>query len=233
MIASESEKLRDLLRELEKAKSNERVVNSLNERQQDLVELRNSMRTAFDSFAVLNKRITVKQKPDGEKSLTYIGGLRETLKADPEGITKGRDFTRMKKAVDKLADELGTTTIEAWKDFVAKSQPKLDANQVGQARQLQAHKEDVQKLEDLNSQSKKLSRQPPENEEAFAGLESHWVTIRTLISSLPSPSDNPEIQAFLESANSREGAQLELMTEEVIDWLKKQKMSKKFRIHQA
>jgi hypothetical protein len=234
VIAKEIEVLRDLLKGLEKAKSNERIMKSLNERQVELMELRDATRTAFDSFAAINKRAVIAQRPDGEKALKYIRDVQETLKsADPEGITKGRIFTTMRNAITKLASEIDVTTIEAWKDFVVKFQPKLDPNQVEQARRLPGHKDDVLQLESLDSKSKKLSGKPPQDDEAFAALESLWATIRSLVISLPSPSDNPEIQAFLEAANSREGAPIDLMTEEVMDWLKKQKMSKKFRIHQA
>ena len=139
----------------------------------------------------------------------------------------------MKNALGKIADTLDEATKETWKDFLAKSKPKLDANQVGQARQLQVHKADVERLEELEALAKRAVRKPPVDEEAFADIESQWQTIRELVTSLPSPSDNPEIQAFLEAANSRDGAPIELMTEEVLDWLKEQSMSKKFRIRQA
>lgn len=233
MISTECEKLRDLLRGLEKAKTNKRVVESLNELQQDLVELHAKAQTSFRSYEALNKREAVSGTPNGSKAQKYVADLRAALKEDPESITKGRGFTTMKNALSKIAEVLNKATKETWKDFLAKSKPKLDANQVGQARQLQAHKADVARLEELEALAKRAVRKPPVDEEAFAAIESQWKIIRQLVTSLPSPSDNPEIQAFLEAANSRDGAPIELMTEEVLDWLKEQSMSKKFRIHQA
>ena len=233
MIATKCETLRDLLRGLEKAKTNKRVVESLGDCQEALVILRDKADASFSSYKAMNNREAVSDTPDGSKAQKYISDLRSALKDDPESITKGRGFTTMKKAMEKIADALDVATKETWKDYLAKSKPRIDSNQVGQARQLQSHKDDVVLLEQLDSLVTRAMRKPPAGEGAFVDIESQWQKIRDLIKSLPSPSDNPEIQAFLEAANSRDGAAVELMTEEVIDWLKKQKMSKKFRIHQA
>ncbi len=233
MITTECERLRDLLRGLEKAKTNKRVVESLNERQRDLTDLHAKAKQAFQSYKVVDKRESVIPIPDGTKAQKFVADLRVALKEEPESITKGRGFTTMKNAIGKIADSLNEATKETWKDFLAKSQPRLDANQVAQSRQLQAHKADATRLQDLNDSSKRAARKPPTDEEAFVLIESRWKQIRELIKSLPSPSDHPEIQAFLEAANSRNGASIELMTTEVLDWLKEQSMSKKFRIHQA
>lgn len=233
MITTECEKLRDLLRGLEKAKANKRVVESLAKCEQDLVDLRDKAKSSFQAFEAMNKRETVPGTPNGTKAQSHVAGLRTALKTDPESITKGHGFTNMRKAIDKIAVALDTATKEAWKDYLAKSKPKLDANQLSQARQMQAHKADVVRLEELDGLAKRAARKPPADEEAFASVESQWESIRDLIKSIPSPNTNPEIQAFLEATNTRDGASIELMTEEVIDWLKKASNSKKFRVHQA
>ena len=233
MIATECEKLRDLLKGLENAKTNERIVNALNERRKDLKDVCQKSLASFNSFEAMNKRQVISGTPDGSRARKRIADLRTALSGDPESITKGRGLTDMINAMKKIADTLNDVTNEAWKDYLAKSKPKLDANQLGQARQIGTHRESVDRLEYWKKQADSLVRKPPLDEEAFAAIEALWQNMRKLMSSLPSPSDNPEVQAFLDAANSREGAPIELMTPDVLAWLKEQSMSQKFRIHQA
>ena len=88
MIATECEKLRDLLRGLEKAKANQRTVESLNKRQEDdLNELCENTRASFESFEAMNKRNAIANIPDGGKAKNYVTDLRTALGEDPESIT--------------------------------------------------------------------------------------------------------------------------------------------------
>jgi len=51
-----------------------------------------------------------------------------------------------------------------------------------------------------------------------------------MIAELPAVADDPIVQEFLKAANSRTGASLELLTEEVRKWLKENNVANKYRI---
>jgi hypothetical protein len=51
-----------------------------------------------------------------------------------------------------------------------------------------------------------------------------------MIAELPAVSDDPLVQEFLKAENSRTGASLDLLTEEVRAWLKRNKITNKYCI---
>lgn len=231
MITDDCVKLRQLMTRFESAKRNEQLVGKLTERKKDLTEIRDLLKTAVDRLMPLRIRkasLGTIPSADRDKAVTRLDALRETLSTNPEDITKGRDFTTLMGSLKKLADDIDALVNEAWKPFLERVCAKPDETQLKQFES--SYSDTVKDIRKLEGDAKRQYRAPPRNEESMAALEQTWERIRELARSLPAPSADPQVQLFLDAANSGNGAALELLTPNVLAWLKEQKMQSRFRI---
>ena len=231
MIAEECARLREQLEELKEANERRKVVAQLDGRRQDLVDLRNEVLDVSNSLNAISSRVSLEGEVDVAKALTRVKGIREALENDPLSITKGRDFANMKKAFEKFSQDGSAIAADTWENYLARgAQPKVDANQLAQAKQQKDFKATVVRLEARETYAKKIAKSPPGNEEEFKEIEDAWEDIRQLISELPELASDPTVQKFLEAANSRDGATLDLLTDEVRDWLEENSISINYRV---
>lgn len=233
MLADDSKALLALLTDLDRARRVRRLCDALAERQEELQAIKAEVDRADNVYLALSKREAIRVVVDGTKSLSYATELRSALSTDPESMTKGRGFTYFKSSFKKLVDAINTACAESWQTHRDKLQPRVDSEQLELAKQIPGHQQDAERLEYLASTMKRQSNVPPESEQAFVDIEKRWQDIRDLIARLPQPTKNPEIQAFLKAANSREGASLELLTDQVRSWLANSAIGKKFRVRPA
>ncbi len=230
MIADDCKALRLQLEQVTKAKRNEQTVHQLNERRTDLLELKEKVVAAVVSLQALAKRTTIVGKLDATKAVDRIQKLREALKNDPQSITKGRDLAYMKSAFEKFTDEASKATELTWDQYLPRARPKVDANQVAQAEQQEAFKTKAVQLKARVKHAEQSSKRAPSTETEFVELEAVWQDIRRLLEALPAVTNDPKVRDFLEAANSSKGASLDMLTEEVIVWLKENKTHDKYRI---
>jgi FtsZ-binding cell division protein ZapB len=231
MITDDCAKLSELLSQVENAKRNEQLVNKLSERKAEVRKLRDKLLASTNRLAPLRSRdAKLEQLPDASSAFTRVTTMRETLAQNPADITKGRDFTTLRTIFEKLADKVDTVVETAWPDFVERFRAKTDKTQLKQCETFSTHATTVRRIEALEIETKRLQRRPPQNEEAMKALEGKWEEIRDLVKSLPAVNSDPEIQAFIDAANSRDGASLDLLSSKVRAWLAEQKMTAKFRI---
>ena len=230
MIADDCKALRLQLEQVTKAKLNEQTVNQLNERRADLLELKEKVVAAVVSLQALAKRTTIIGKLDAIKAADRVQKLREALKNDPQSITKGRDLTYMKSAFEKFTDEASKAIESTWDQYLPRARPNVDANQVAQAEQQEAFKTKAVQLKTRVKQADQMSRRAPMTETEFVELEAIWQDIRGLREALPAVTNDPKVRDFLKAANSAKGASLDMLTQEVIDWLRENKTHDKYRI---
>ena len=230
MIADDCRNLRQQLEQVAKAEANEKVVEQLNLRRAELVEVRDKVIAAIESFQAIASRTTTTGNLDATKAFERVQKLRVALMADPQSITKGRDLTYMKSAFDKFTDDVSKATVTTWEQYLPRARPNVDANQVAQAEQQEAFKSKATQIKSRAKYAESLSKQPPATEAEFADLEAVWLDVRTLIESLPGVTNDPKVRDFLKAANSPKGASLDILTEEVLAWLKENKTADKYRI---
>ena len=231
MITEDCSRLRKLLEGLTASEQNKELVNGLRERKQDLGPVRDQLRSAADGLQPLNARGVQYEKyptADQNKAQDRLAKMRETLATAPKDITKGRDFTTLKNGLEKLASDMVEMAATSWKSYVVREQPAVDQAQLGQYRR--SHAVAVREIEDLVTSTKRLARKPPLNEEDMSLLETKWERIRELVRSLPKASTEPAVNTFIDAANERGGAELDLLTPEVLQWLMEEGMLDKFRI---
>lgn len=230
MIAEECKKLRKQLEEVAQAEERENIHEQLESRRVELVEVREALLAVTNSLKALSARTELVGDLDSTKCIDRIRKIRESLLADPLSITKGRQFTDMRKALEKFEAE-GTRCADAtWAQFMPRAKPSVDTNQLAQAEQQNDFKTIVLKLRSRAKYAETLGKKPPANEEDFAELESAWEDIREMMSELPDVADDPLVQEFLKAANSSGGASIDLLTDEVRAWLLENNIADKYRI---
>lgn len=230
MIAEECKKLRQQLEELALAEERETVHDQLEQRRCELVEVRDMLLAVTNSLKALSARTGLVGDLDPAKCLDRVRKVRESLLVDPLSITKGRQFTDMRRAFEKFATDGSACAEATWAQFMPRAKPSVDMNQLAQAEQQNDFKSIAVKLKNRAKYAEQLGKKPPANEEDFAEIESAWDDIRQMMAALPDVADDPVVQEFLKAANSSGGASIELLTDEVRTWLQENKIADKYRI---
>ncbi len=230
MIADDCKKLRQQLELVAKAKANEKIVEQLNLRKNELLQLKNKVVAATVSLEAVGSRTKIIGKLDATKAYERVQKLRIALKDDPQTITNGRDLTNMSSAFNKFTEHVLAATTATWDQYLLRAQPNVDANQIAQAEQQEAFKKTVRELKSKVELAEFLSKSHPTSETGFVTLETVWQDIRILIESLPAVTNDPKVREFLKAANSLNGAPLDMLTKEVRLWLNENKASDKYRI---
>lgn len=230
MIADDCKKLRQQLELVAKAKANEKIVEQLNLRKNELLQLKVKVVAATVSLEAVGSRTKIIGKLDATKAYERVQKLRIALKDDPQTITNGRDLTNMSSAFNKFTEHVLAATTATWDQYLLRAQPNVDANQIAQAEQQEAFKKTVRELKSKVELAEFLSKSHPTSETGFVTLETVWQDIRILIESLPAVTNDPKVREFLKAANSLNGAPLDMLTKEVRLWLNENKASDKYRI---
>jgi hypothetical protein len=230
MIAEECKKLCEQLKELKEAKEREHAHEQLEQRRRELVEVRDMLLAVTNSLKALSARTGLLGELDPTKCLERVRKIRQSLSDNPLNITQGRQFTDMRRAFEKFANEGNACAEATWAQFMPRARPTVDANQLVQAEQQNDFKAIAFKLKDRAKHAGQLEKKPPANEEEFTVIESTWDDIREMIALLPDVADDPVVQAFLKAANSSGGAPIELLTDEVRAWLQENRIADKYRI---
>ena len=149
MIAEECKKLRQQLEELALAEERETVHDQLEQRRCELVEVRDMLLAVTNSLKAISARTKLVVDLDAEKCLDRVRKIRESLLADPLSITKGRQFTDMRKAFEKFATDGNACAEATWLQFMPRARPSVDTNQLAQAEQQKDFKAIAGKLKNL------------------------------------------------------------------------------------
>lgn len=230
MIAEECKKLRAQLEEVAQAEERENVVEQLESRRTELFALRESVISVTNSLKAMSSRTEIVGKLDPTKAIERVQKIREALMTDPLSITKGRDFSNMKKAFEKFAEDSSAAAEATWELYMPKARPSVDTNQLAQAEQQKDFATIALQLKTRAKYAEKIGKKPPADEDEFLEIESAWADIRQMISELPDVADDPKVQKFLKAANSQCGASIDLLTDEVRAWLRDNNVAEKYRI---
>lgn len=230
MIAEECKKLRQQLEELALAEEREAVHDQLEQRRCELFELRDMLLAVTNSLKALSARTKLVGDLDPSKCIERVRKVRESLLVHPLSITKGRQFTDMRKAFEKFATDGRACAEATWAQFMPRAKPSVDTNQLAQAEQQNDFKAIAFKLKNRAKYAEQLGKKHPANEEDFAEIESAWDDIREMMAALPDAAEDPLVQEFLKAANSSKGASIDLLTDEVRAWLQENKIADKYRI---
>ena len=147
MITEDCTRLRQLMASLKSAERNEELVRDLSGRKENLKTLRDRFRQSADRVLPLkSRRVELGQLPlaEGNKALTRLETMRDKLAENPEGITKGRDFSTLVKSFEKLSSTFDDVVNDVWKPYADRQSPSVDSAQLQQCRR--SHKSVVEEL---------------------------------------------------------------------------------------
>lgn len=230
MIAEDCKSLRSQLEQLAKAELNEKIAEQLSERRKELLELKTKVVNSVVPLQALAMRTKIDGKLDATNAFERVKKMREALKSDPQSISKGRDLTNMKSAFEKFAEETSKATELTWNQYLPRARPNVDANRIAQAEQQEAFRTKAIQLKARVKHADQTSKRSPLTEAEFVELEAVWEDIRELLEALPAVTNDPKVREFLKAANSSKGASLDLLTDEVIAWLRENNTLEKYRI---
>lgn len=223
-----------LLGRLEQARQKQTLADALNKRASELQEVElpflvsvSSLRTLRENGIVSDSRL-----PPSSKVTERVVAMRQQLRAEPNDVTKGQAFNQLCRAVKSLAEHCDELAATSWSEHVKTKAPVVDKALLDQHRDSPKHANTVGELERILPTLKPLTRRPPPNRETLKSIEQYWERVRQCLRALPM-TDDPEVQAFLNAAVSREGAALGLLTPTVIRWLEENGMLADFCIRRS
>ncbi len=223
-----------LLQKLEIARQERDLASKLNERAKELEEVADPFVNAMSSFHALcdQRIIRHSEMPDSSKAAGRVAEMRKVLAENPQNITKGRDFTLLRQSIGKLTDKCGELSAEAWKEYVNEQAPKVEKNVLNQFRDLPQYEHTVARIDELVGDLRWAERKAPADAEILHSIEEKWEELRECLAKLPVTED-PEVQAFLNAAISAEGAELDLLTPNVREYLDEHEMLADFCIRRS
>lgn len=182
-------------------------------------------------YAVFSQRddLSLGVEPDGSRVVSAAEAARTKIAENPLEITRGRTFTNLRNAVDRLVGEYRETIDQAWVAWVQNIAPKIDDAELSP---FEGHPEYRQTVADIKIKRGTLRRSEREQAEDATGFE----TVERLIAELCEllgrlPITAPdEVKTFLAATNSKEGASIDLFTDSVREWLRVNNQLDKYRI---
>ena len=220
-----------LLGKLEEMRQERALADRLNERAKELNEVVSPFVDAMSTFNALCDAgiVSHSKMPDSSKAANRVADLRRVLAENPQDITKGRDFSQLRQSVSKLAEKCGELSAEAWKGHVNELAPKVETSVLNQFRDLPQYKNTITRIDGLVAALRGTERKPPPDADTLRSIQEKWEELRECLAQLPVTED-PEVQAFLNAAISAEGAELDLLTPNVREYLEQHEMLKDFCI---
>ena len=196
----------------------------LDVRRADLEELRIALSQVKEPAEVLlgRERLSPKDLPDCTKALESCAKVEQLLDPAPlgntKGITAGQDYSHLLKRVRKVADELRSANAKSWTAVVTQHQGVDDAF--------------LRKVEAFPGQAKRVAgirvllrdfqeaiASIPANEETYRRFEVCYAKLQEASSELDPKAFPEPVRKFFRSAQSAEGARLDLFTDDVRQWL--------------
>ena len=155
--------------------------------------------------------------------------VRDRLAENPDGVAKGDgEFRKLLAACGTLATALGEASRGAWEAHAAARRARPDGARLKQAGQV-GRGDLVGQIRAAERDADRRAASPPTTPAGFDEAEAAWKKLTNLIDRLPEPTDDPEVNRFLQRTSAG-GAPLDLLTPAVADWLRDQDLTGDFRI---
>jgi hypothetical protein len=169
--------------------------------------------------------------PDVAALQAALQKVRANLAADPFAVTKGRDYKALLKHLDELLDQFRGQVVREWAAWVDRQTARIDDGELARYEALPGFSQVVADIRRLRNVVANLPKELRANDKEFEEAKDALDTLRAQIEKLPR-TDDPEIRAFLDTANGPDGAGLDLFTPKVAAWLKEptQGLYERYRI---
>lgn len=219
IAADRMQKLQDQAEELEK-------------RRQELFVARSKFQLMLTRAQVLVRHGVLEGAavPDMSGALRALGKVKEKLADEPGKLASGRDYRNLLEGTEHGSTQLDSVVTSAWTEMVASANP-VDQRLLERLRQVPGQEEVVERVEQTRDKLLELRDSPPTSDDdwlKFRALEQELKEGWTALDSSDLPDD---VVAFLQLAQSPEGAPEALWTIAVRAWFAKHEMLSGVRLH--
>lgn len=173
--------------------------------------------------------VVIDVEPDGAKVANAVAAARKKVAEGPLEVTRGRTFTNLKSAVEKVVVAYRETIDAAWAAWVQKNAPRIDDAELAPFEAGQEYRLTVSKLRFKRLALRRHEKEPAESEAQFGAVEEIIAEIRTLLDRLPITAPD-DVKKFLAATNSKDGAPIDLLTDSVRAWLRANNQIDTYRI---
>jgi hypothetical protein len=182
-------------------------------------------------YALFSDRadLSIDVEPDGAKVVSAAAAARKKVAEGPLEITRGRTFTNLKSAVEKVVGSYRETIDAAWVAWVQKNAPRIDDAELAPFEADPEYRQAVADLKAKRGTLRRHEKEPAESQAGFQEVEGVIAELRTLRDRLPITAPD-EVKTFLAATNSKDGAPIDLLTDPVRAWLRENNQTDKYRI---
>ncbi len=163
---------------------------------------------------------------------TAVAGLSRVIKRaedDPAAVSKGKDYSNLLEALDRVADTLEQLVDEAWSRFVERCDP-VEEQLLHRLVQVPGQAAQVRCVRELRDAFQQIVQEAPVSAEQYDAALEAAESLRRAWESLDHGDLPDSVLAFLNAARSRNGAPSDLWTDEVRLWLEGHNLLRSIRI---
>lgn len=196
-------------------------------RAEELKEARDQMATELDRLIVLrNKGVIVVRPPIPSTARDLLSEFSTRLATDTPDA--GKDFGRLKRAVDKVARELSASNIKAL-ELVSRDLPSIEESFLRQVEQIPGYAEQVANIRQRREALPRNLDLQSMNAQSLAEFLDKRDQLRDLADHLKPDEFPKEVLEFFK-ATRQGGAPLEKFTSVVSEWLEQRGQLKNVRV---
>jgi hypothetical protein len=197
----------------------------LEDKRQALVRYRSKLQNVVTTTGILVEHGCVKPEmlPDPIKLREALNRVIEAFNTDAVSIAKGRNFTTLTGQFEKTTKEISDANVVAWEKEVGKA-PTPNEALLDMVAQLPGQSTVVTELRTAYANLAEVSEKPP-------ATPSDWAHFQTRLQLVIKQNEelNPDgfprpVLDFCRAAQSSNGAQLSMLTDEVRNWLEEHNM---------
>lgn len=167
--------------------------------------------------------------PPVETAVASLSRVIKRAEDDPAAVSKGKDYSNLLEALDRVADTLEELVDEAWSRFVERCDP-VEEQLLHRLVQVPGQAPQVRRVRDLRDAFQQVVQEAPASAEQYDAALEAADTLRRAWESLDHGDLPDSVLAFLNAARSRNGAPADLWTDEVRLWLEGHNLLRSIRI---
>ena len=230
MISEDAKHLVELIERMNQLKANVDQRAGFRTRQSELEEAARELAKRVAAVNSLATRGAVKPNVGARANafLNHINTVASNFNQEPSWIISfnNRPFENSLKSLNAELDEYISSE---WRAYTERSR-HANAQVLDVLSGIPAFAQTVQKVRGLTARLEQRRSSRPTSEEDFEYFDDLVREVDAAWSELGSDEVPPNVEKFLKAAGGREGAGLDLLTDDVKEWLETRKIDTSFRI---
>jgi len=152
------------------------------------------------------------------------------LHADPDTLTRGRDYKTLLRRLDTVVDQLNASTSRAWRTLAEQHMGGDDEQFLQQVERVPGQARIVADIRSARTALREASQSPPRSDAEYQLFLKCSAALRAALAKLDPEGFPPAVLRFFKQAQSPGGAPLALLTDEVRGWLTANSLLEQLRV---